>query len=256
MNPLVLLVGPTGSGKSALALALAAQTKGAILNCDSLQAYQRLDIGTAKPTEAERSRVPHFLFDVLKPGAILTAGDFRLKALEVLHRELPQRMTFGVGGSGFYIQALEKGMFDVPKPNPETEMKVRSALEKNGLDSLYAELVRLDPEYAQRIGPADSYRIVRALIIIQDSGKKVSDVRLQFKPQKFPFPLLKLGLMPEREELLRRVEHRAQNMLDQGLLKEVQDLLDEGYAEWPPLQSVGYKECRAFLQGRLERKKL
>src|SRR4051812_11728252 len=109
MNPCVFIVGPTGSGKSSLALELAQEFHGSILNCDSLQAYQRLDIGTAKPSREERTIVPHFLFDVIPPGGLLTAGDFRRLAMDVLNKELANGPVFAVGGSGFYIQALEKG---------------------------------------------------------------------------------------------------------------------------------------------------
>src|ERR1019366_5605403 len=111
-----------------------------------------------------------------------------------------------VGGSGFYIQALEKGMFDVPKPSPEIEQQVRSEFEALGLSKMFEKLRALDPEYAERISPNDSYRVLRALIIIQDSGKKVSDLRHGFQAKEFPFPLVKLGLAPSREELLPRVE--------------------------------------------------
>jgi len=250
MHHFVLIVGPTASGKSALALELAKHYGGAILNCDSLQTYQRLDIGTAKPSLKERKSLPHLLFDVIKPGDVLTAGDFRRMALEVLEHELPQRPVFGVGGSGFYIQALEKGMFDVPKPDPKIEAEVRAEAERKGPQEMHAVLQKLDPDYAGKISPNDAYRILRAIIIIRDSGKKVSELQHEFqKGSKFPFPLLKLGLMPTREELLPRVQKRTDEMISSGLLSEVQALLDEGYADWPPLQSVGYKEACAHLRG-------
>jgi tRNA dimethylallyltransferase len=256
MNPFVLIVGPTGSGKSALALALAKRLGGAILNCDSLQTYRRLDIGTAKPSPAERESVPHFLFDVLGPGEVLTAGDFRRMAIEVLDRELPRRMVFGVGGSGFYIQALEKGMFDVKKPDPRIESEVRADFERTGLPAMHERLRRLDPDYAGDISPNDSYRILRALVIIADSGRKVSELRASFQAQPFPYPLLKMGLLPERERLLPNVELRTRAMLDAGLIEEVKALLAEGFADWPPLQSVGYKECLMFLKGELDEDRL
>ncbi|MBX3022390.1 MAG: tRNA (adenosine(37)-N6)-dimethylallyltransferase MiaA [Bdellovibrionales bacterium] len=254
--PFVLIVGPTASGKSDLSLRLAERFQGVILNCDSLQFYQRMDIGTAKPTPEERDRVPHFLFDVVPPGEVLTAGDYRRAAMQVLERELPQRMVFGVGGSGFYIQALEKGMFDVPKPRPEIDRQVRARLEEKGLSALYRELVERDPKYAEDINPNDSYRIVRALVLMEDSGKTVTEVRTQFKQQEFPFPLLKLGLAPAREELLPRVEKRVLSMLQRGFMEEVQGLLRDGWENWPPLQSVGYKECIQFLRGEIDDKRL
>jgi tRNA dimethylallyltransferase len=257
MNPLVLIVGPTGSGKSALGLKLAEKYQGAVLNCDSLQAYQRLDIGTAKPPADERRIVPHHLFDFLPPGEVLTAGDFRKAALDVLAKELPKRIVFGVGGSGFYIQALEKGMFDVPKPDPAVEAAVRAEAGRFGMPHMFKELEKLDFDYADRISPNDSYRILRALIIIRDSGKKVTDLQKDFqKGTPFPYPLLKMGLLPTREELLPRVTARTRAMLDAGLVDEVRALLAEGHQEWPALFSVGYKECVAFLKGEISREKL
>lgn len=256
MQPFVLIVGPTASGKSALALNLAEKFNGAVLNCDSIQTYERLNIGAAKPSKQEMAQVPHFLFDVIAPGEVLTAGDFRQMALSVLQRELPHRPVFGVGGSGFYIQALEKGMFDVPKPKPEVEARVRAHCEILGPDGIHAELMRLDPEYGETINPRDAYRIIRALVIIADSGKKVSQLRAEFQPQPFPYPMLKLGLAPSREQLLPRVTRRTEAMLSAGLLDEVQSLLDEGLGAWPALQSVGYKECLQFLNGEIEESKL
>ena len=255
-HPLVLVVGPTGSGKSDLALALADEFGGAILNCDSLQTYKRLDIGTAKPTREERARIPHHLFDVMEPGEVLTAGDYRRMALEVLARELPHRTVFGVGGSGFYIQALEKGMFDVGKPSPEIESEVRAEAERLGLSAMYAKLTKEDPDYADQISPNDSYRILRALIIIRDSGKSVTDLKASFQVEKFPYPLLKLGLLPSREELLPRVEARARRMLESGLIDEVRALIRDGHGDWPPLQSVGYRETVAYLKGEIPEEKL
>lgn len=251
LYPLILIVGPTASGKSALALRLADRYRGAILNCDSLQTYQRLDIGTAKPTRDERIQVDHFLFDFVPPGQVLTAGDFRREALKVLDRELPCRTLFGVGGSGFYIQALEKGMFDVPKPKPEVERQVRERLEKEGLSKAYQELLRLDPEYAGEINPNDGYRITRALVMIHDSGKTVTQIRQSFEAEKFPYPLLKLGLQPSREWLLPRVQERTARMLSDGLIQEVESLVRDGLEGWAPLQSVGYKECLQFLRGEV-----
>lgn len=247
MNPFVLVVGPTASGKSALGLELAKADGGAILNCDSLQAYQRLDIGSAKPSKLERASVPHFLFDILEPGTVLTAGDFRTRALEVLARELPERTVFGVGGSGFYIQALEKGMFDVPKPSPKAEAKIRALKPED----LYETLKIRDPEYAAELNANDHYRITRALIIIEDSGQTVTALKRAFKPKPFPYPLLKLGISPTREELLPRVEARARQMLEDGLIEEVRALVAEGFGEWPALKSVGYHECLKYLNGEI-----
>ncbi len=255
-SPVVFILGPTATGKSQLALKLAQKFAGAILNCDSLQTYQRLDIGTAKPPVAERQIVPHFFFDEVKVGDVLTAGDFRRIALSHLAAQLPKQMMFAVGGSGFYIQALEKGMFEVAKPSVEAERAVRAKLDERGPEFMYKELERLDPEYAAELSPNDTYRVTRALIVIADSGRKMSDLRKNFVPQKFPYRYIKLGLSLDREELLPRVRARTQKMLQDGLLAEVEKLLSDGLGDWPPLQSVGYKECVEHLRGRLPREQL
>ena len=245
-------MGPTGCGKSALALALAEEFSGAILNCDSIQTYQRLNIGAAKPPPRDMARVPHFLFDQIPAGEVLTAADFREMALGVLHKELPQRIIFGPGGSGFYIQALEKGMFDTPKPNPQLDIQVREECARLGLPSMRQELLRLDPEYAAELSPNDTYRTLRAIVVIRDCGRKVSELRREFKPEPFPFPLLKLGLSPSRAELQPRIVARTQAMLREGLVEEVATLLAEGFALWPALQSVGYQQTLAHLRGEFD----
>jgi tRNA dimethylallyltransferase len=250
-HPVVLIVGPTGVGKSDFALTAAENLNAAILNCDSLQAYKRLDIGTAKPSLTDRRRVPHFLFDFIEPGGHLTAGDYRREALEILAKEIPEHPVLAVGGSGFYIQALEKGMFDVSKPDPLIEQKVREDLQSQGLGELWKELVSRDSEYAEEINPNDSYRIVRGLVVMREKGIRVSDLRKQFKPLPFPHPLIKMGFECDREKLKVRIEHRSEKMLASGLLNEVTTLVNEGFRDWPPLMSVGYKECLDVIEHRM-----
>lgn len=254
--PLVFILGPTAAGKSDLGVSLARRFGGGILNCDSLQVYRRLDIGTAKPTIEERKVVPHFYFDELSPGQTLTAGDFRKRALEICANELSRIPLFAVGGSGFYIQALEKGMFEVDKPDPEREREIRAGLERNGPDFIFKKLQRLDPEYAEEISPNDTYRALRALIVVLDSGKKMSELRRAFKPQTLPYPYIKLGLSLDREALLPRVRARTRAMLQAGWITEVERLLAEGHENWSPMSSVGYKECVDFLRGRLQFERL
>lgn len=255
-RPFILIVGPTASGKSALGLKLAQHFRGSVLNCDSLQIYKRLDIGTAKPSTADFQAAPHLLFNKIEPPNVLTAADYRLEALKVLEDELKTDLVFGVGGSGFYIQALLKGMYDVPKPNVEVDRQIRKRLNEEGLPVLFAELLRVDPHYAQKLSPNDAYRIVRALVMIADSGKTVSQVQSEFKPNAFPYPLLKFGLSTTRSELEPRVRARTQLMLEMGLVDEVRGLLRDGLRDWPPLQSVGYKECVKHCDGEISEAEL
>ena len=249
MKRVVFVVGPTASGKSALALQLAEEFGGDILNCDSLQACQRLDVGSAKPSRAERARVPHHLFDVVPPGERFTAGDFRRLALAALAE--PGRLTFAVGGSGFYLRALEKGMFNVAAPHPETDRQIRARLIAEGGAALHEELARLDPAYAARVDPNDTYRVTRALMMMIDAGQTVTALRAAFVGEAFPYPHVKVGLDPGRDALAPLVAIRTARMIEDGVLDETRALIDEGHRLWPALASVGYRECVRVLDGDL-----
>lgn len=251
LHPLIFVVGPTAVGKSKWALRVAPKVHGAIINCDSVQMYQGLDIGAAKPTLEERAICPHFLFDAIPTGGSLTAGDFRRLALDVLEEQTRSRPVFGVGGSGFYIQALEKGMFEVGKIDPEIESAVRRDLRDKGVEFLYEELQATDPETAEGINPNDHYRIHRAIAVIRGTQRRLSDLKREFKPQALPFPVLKIGFRMDRQVLRERVTARTRGMLESGLMDEVRGLWEQGHRFWPPLQSVGYRECVLCLRGLL-----
>lgn len=250
-HPVIFVVGPTGVGKSHFALAAAKTVDGVILNCDSVQTYQELDIGTAKPSQTEQAQVPHFLFDAVKPGEVLTAGDYRRLALQVLQAQLPKHPVFAVGGSGFYIQALEKGMFEIEKVEPAKEAEIRNRLESKSRQELYQELENVDPQTAENLNPNDSYRIQRALIIFYGLGRKLSELKKQFQPQTLPYPVIKIGFTMDRARLRDRIEQRARQMLRAGLIDEVKGLMAKGHQDWPLLQSVGYKQVLAYLKGEL-----
>lgn len=250
--PLVFVVGPTGVGKSQLALEVAKEIQAAILNCDSVQCYKDLDVGTAKPTAHEREIVKHFMFDIRQPGEILTAGDYRKEAITILDHELKNRAVLAVGGSGFYIQALEKGMFEIEKLDEQKESEIRAQLDKKTLKELYQELASLDPETADDLNPNDSYRIYRALVIIRGFNQKLSDLKKKFRPQPLPYKIHKMGLRMERSVLRERIKARTQMMIANGFIDEVKGLLERGLRPWPIMQSVGYKQVVAYLEGELK----
>lgn len=252
----VFIAGPTASGKSGLALDVAEKTNGFIVNADSVQMYKHLDIGSAKAALAERERVPHFLLDVLQPDQDFTAGDFRRHTLEILKNEMGP--AFIVGGSGFYLQALEKGLFQAPKGKPETRAKWEKFLRENGEIALRDELIKKDPEWGCKLNVRDHYRVVRALVIIEESGRKVSQMWEEFQKAAppFPYPLLKVALKIPRDMLRMRVRERAEHMLKKGWLEEVQKLLDMGFGQTAALKSVGYRECVQFLEGKLNKEEL
>jgi tRNA dimethylallyltransferase len=242
----VFVVGTTGSGKSNLGLHLAKKFSGAVVNCDSVQLYQSVDIGSAKPTLKERQEAPHFLFDVVKEGDEITAGQY-VKLCEETLKDLSQKfpVVFVVGGTGFYFQSLEKGMFNVGSANEEMRRIVEEELSTpEGARRLYEELKTKDPKAAEKIFPNDHYRLGRAIEMMRVHGKSVSEVRAEFEKDQrpFPYPLLKLGIKLSREKLQPRVKLRTQQMLKDGLVQEVKTLLQRNKPDWAPLMSVGYKE--------------
>lgn len=248
---MIFVVGTTASGKSQWALDMAQAVSGVIVNCDSIQLYKSLDVGAAKPTLEERARVPHYLFDYVPEGEVMTAGNYSrdfFACLEKLHEGRP---IFVVGGTGFYFQAIEKGMYPVRPPVVEIQKEIAEILKaEEGAQKLYEEFCRLDPEAAKKIHARDHYRLGRAMELIRAEGKSLTQIQREFeeKRQPFPYPLLKLGPQWDREVLRERVALRTRKMLEAGLVVEVRELLTRGFGDWAALQSVGYKEVLEYLR--------
>ncbi len=245
------IVGTTAVGKSQWALKWAQEHGGTILNGDSVQVYKKVNIGTAKPSLNDFKKCPHLLYDFVEPPHQFTAGEYfdvARKTLEEKSKDPSCPCVFVVGGSGFYLKALENGMFDVPEPSEEVIQKIEE-WRKNEIN-LYEELKKLDPTYAQKLGPTDEYRVQRGLEINLSFGKNVLDVESEFQENKdsFPYSIKKIGLFTERTLLREKVKARIQKMLDKGLTDEVEALLSEGLADWAPLKSVGYKEVVSYLK--------
>jgi tRNA dimethylallyltransferase len=245
------LVGPTAVGKTAVALALAAPLGGEIVNADSLQVYRELDIGTAKPTVTERARIPHHLIDVVDPPEPYDAARYCRDGREVLaslaRRGVPPLV---VGGTGLYLKALLSGLFAEGQPQAPVRDRLRRELGALGLPVLYQRLLHLDPATAARLHPHDTYRILRALEVMEATGKPLSQFIAAHRFQDRPYQVLKLGLNLPREELHQRIEIRMEMMLEQGWLEEVQNLLDRYPPTLKPLQALGYRHLIHYLTGR------
>jgi len=246
-----VLVGATASGKTAVALALAPGFGAEIVNADSLQVYRELDIGTAKPTASERTLVPHHLIDVVDPPEPYDAARYSQEGREVL-AQLAGRGTppFVVGGTGLYLKALLSGLFAEGEPAPGVRDRVRRDLGALGLPALYARLLHLDPATAARLHPHDTYRIVRALEVLEATGRPLSEFIAAHRFQDTPYAVLKLGLMLPREELYRKIELRVELMLEAGWLHEIEGLLRRYPPDLKPLQALGYRHFINYLTGR------
>ena len=245
-------MGPTATGKSSLALQLAKEFDAVIVNADSVQIYDKVQIGAAKPNQDEMKQVEHLLYGIIKPPHKITAGQYYKLAREIILERLAHQHVFLVGGSGFYIQALEKGMYSAPSTDPIIEKRMIEETKVLGAKELYGRLLEKDPKYAHRVSENDTYRIIRALVIIEQKKQKMSDVIEAFENQEenfsFSVPKLKIGLTMERDELRKKVRERVLQMVQGGLEKEVQELLQEGLKDWAPLSSVGYKETMEYLE--------
>ena len=201
-------------------------------------------------------KIPLFLFNEWTAPFVCTAGTFRKKALNILKEQLPSRPIIAVGGSGFYIQALQTGMYPVQKVNAEIKYLLNEILNTKDLNSLYTLLKTWDPSYAQKISPQDRYRIFRSLCLILSEMKSMSAIQSSFKKEKLPYSVKKIGLYLPRENLIQNVQTRTATMLKEGLMDEVKNLMDKGLQTWPLMNSVGYKECVQVLQGTLPREEL
>lgn len=257
--PFLYVVGPTGVGKSGVALRLAQQFQFPIVNCDSIQVYQKLDIGSAKPTLEERSKVPHFLFDYIAPPQQLTVGDYLRDVEKIVKQNKVDRAIF-VGGSGFYVRALEKGVYPNSETSAEIKTQVKDWLEQEGSEAVYRWIQQRDPEFCHKLKPNDQYRIRRSAELMKSQGKTMSEIKKQMELENHSvLPAnrsFKLGLRQNKERLLAEIEKRTLKMLTEGWIEEVDALVQEGLSNWPPLQSVGYREVQMYLQGKLDRPQL
>ena len=251
--PLVAIVGPTASGKSALGVRLAERFGGEVVACDSTQLYRGFDIGTAKPSSSERRGIPHHLIDVLRPEENGTAGGYRQLALQVLDelRERKRLPIFTVG-TGLYLRALLEGLAEVPQRSEELRERLRASAEEHSLGYLHRALKRLDPEAAKKIAPEDEQKVIRAVEVCILARKRISELHRTGRIPLEGWRVLKVGLMPPREKLIERVHARTDAMLECGWMREVQALLENGLSEdAKPFDFIGYRELRRALRGEL-----
>lgn len=256
---LIFLTGPTASGKTQLAVQLARNLKGVVFNCDSIQVYRDLNIGSAKPTLEERGQVPHYLFDLMQAPEIMTAGLYRDFFQSQLHKIDPEVPVIVVGGTGFYFLALEKGMFDIPETPAQLKLDIQKEFISQGHDLLrfWREIESRDPQQAQKIHPNDEYRILRAIEILRNNpAVTMTELFKQKEQQEKPFQVFKINLNLEVPALESRIRARTQALLERGLIEEVRPFLDKGLGDWSPLGSVGYKEAKLFLEGVLPKSEL
>jgi tRNA dimethylallyltransferase len=252
-SPLIAIVGPTASGKSALALRLARERDGEIVSCDSQQVYRGLDIGTAKASPEERRAVPHHLIDVVDPDQEFSAAEFARRGRAALADiTARRRLPVVAGGTGLYLRALLEGLFDGPSRDEETRRRLEDLADRFGDPRLHRLLSHRDPASAARIHPRDRVRIVRALEVLRVTGRPLSDHHREKPDPLTGYRTLVVGLDPDRAALRRVVEERTRRMIEGGLLDEVRGLLDRGYApNLRPLQSIGYREAVAVVRGEM-----
>ncbi|MCL1926583.1 MAG: tRNA (adenosine(37)-N6)-dimethylallyltransferase MiaA [Syntrophorhabdaceae bacterium] len=245
---IVVLSGPTASGKTGLALELSREFGMEIVSADSMQVYRRFDIGTAKPTREEREGVPHHLIDVADPDEPYNVGKYVEEAETAIAGIVSRGKTpLVVGGTGMYLRALLRGLDPMPS-DPAVRAALDRSWEEEGGDILYAELSRVDPETASRVHPSDRHRVVRALEIAAIGGIPAGRARSSWACASKKYESLFLVLWPYREELYRNIEARTERMFQAGLVNEVSELLEAGYdRELKPMRSLGYRQAAAHL---------
>jgi tRNA dimethylallyltransferase len=250
---IIIVCGPTGIGKTTVAIDLAQHFEGQIIGADSMQVYKYMDIGTAKPTAEEQTRVVHHMVDFVEPDESFDAAQYATRARAKIIELNQQHITpFVVGGTGLYIKALLYGLFDETASDPEIRDRLKAEAGAHGIQCLYERLSRMDPETANRLHPNDTYRILRALEVIESTGQAISKHHKMhgfFDPS---FESLKIGLNLDRALLYERINCRVDAMISAGFLDEVKDLLARGYsANLKPMQSIGYRHMVDYIEGRL-----
>jgi tRNA dimethylallyltransferase len=251
MKCLIAIVGPTGVGKSSLGLAVAQRFSGEIINSDSRQIYRYMDIGTAKPSEADFSVVPHHLFDIISPDQPYSLAHYQKSALAAITSVQEQnKIPVLVGGSGQYVwSVIENWQIPEVEPDPDFRERMLKMASEQGGDYLYHQLKGIDPAAAQKMLPGNLRRIIRALEIFEKTGEKPS--ALQTK-KGHGFPVQIIGLTCERERLYESINLRTDRMMKSGLVNEVKRLMDMGYSPYfPSMSSLGYRQITAHLAGNM-----
>jgi tRNA dimethylallyltransferase len=251
---LVVVLGPTASGKTALSLVLAERFRGEIVNCDSVAMHREFDLGTAKPTPSERARVPHHLLDCVAPTSHITAGEYARQARQVLE-EIKARghLPIVVGGTGLYLRALLEGLFPGPQRSEELRERLRELATTRGSNYLQRILRRLDRAAAERIHGNDTPKLIRAVEVCLASREKMTELWQRGRDPLRGFRILRLGLDPDRQALYDRINRRAQQMFEAGLIDETKGLLEKYSEAAAPLSSLGYKQAMQFLRRELTR---
>ena len=249
---LVTIFGPTGSGKTALSLALAERFHGEIVNCDSVAIYREFSIGTAKPTKKEQARAPHHLFDSIGPESYTTAGEYSRQARQVLS-DIRGRgnLPIVVGGTGLYLRALIDGLFPGPERSEELRERLRSISSAKGPQYLHRILRRLDPTAATKIHANDVPKTIRAIEVSLPAHRPITEQWKSGREALQGFRLLRVGLGPPRADLYERINRRVQAMFEAGLVEETSQLLKTYGMSARPLSSIGYKQVVQLLEGEL-----
>ena len=252
---LVVILGPTAAGKSALGIFLAEKFGGEILVCDLTQVYRHFDIGTAKVPRAEQRGIRHHLVDLVEPQEVFTAGDYRRNAVLALEDVRSRgKLSILTAGTGLYLRALLEGLADAPTRSEELRERLRQKARLRGPAHLHRILARLDAESAARIAPPDTQKLIRAIEMRVLTGKPIGEIHRAGRSALEGYEVTKIGLLPPRAALYARIEGRVEAMLAAGWIEEVRQLIASGVPEdAKPFQSIGYAELRAHLQGKLSR---
>ncbi len=247
----VVLAGPTGAGKTSLAISLALKFGAEIVSADSMQVYRYLDIGTAKPSSPERKKAVHHLIDLVDPDQEFDVAAYLARARPLIN-ELHERRVpiLVVGGTGFYVRSLIRGLFKGPGSDAVIRARLKQEARDSSKEDLHDRLTQVDPETAARLHPHDLFRVIRALEVFELTGRTLSSFHTEHGLAEKPYQVLLYALTLPCEELYGRIEARTERMFEAGLVEEVQSLLNRGYTpDLKPLKSIGYKQVVDFLAG-------
>ena len=251
---LIIICGPTASGKSLVAMVLARVFKTNIISADSMQAYMGMDIGTDKK-DFSNYGINQFLVNICKPDHFLTSVEYRDTAREIIKKEFFDRDIIPIiaGGSGLHIRAITEDLMDIPDGSTDLRIKIKKGIDVLGLPYYFEKLKDADPEYADKISPNDERRIIRALEVFEITGKKFSGYQNKWQDRESIFNCIFIGLFADRKKLYENIEKRVNQMMEKGLLREVQNLVSSGYEHcFSMQQAIGYKELIKYLNGETE----